>query len=405
MSLPLEGIKVVEMALAVLSPHTGAHLSDMGADIIKVEHPAGGDMARSLTAVRQVSASMKPGMMNFMFELENRGKKSVTADLTFPEGIEIVHKLIEKSDIFLTNYQLDVLTKLKVDYETLSKLNPKLIYAIATGWGFKGPDKDKPAFDFVAFARSGIMGTMGEPDSAPPACLPAFGDHITAMTLAYGIILALYHRERTGEGQFVHTSLLGGLTEAASLNLQVCLSTGQDIPKVSRKSAGNPMWNFYETKDKRWLQLAMLQTDRHWHDFCEALEIQHLENDPKFDTHDKRRDNTLELIPILDEVFAKRTYAEWEERFTDKNIIRGLVTTFLEQTKDPQLWENGQLVKFNHPAQGPIDMVGMPVYLSKSPGQIRGPAPELGQNTEEVLLELGYSWEDIAGLKDNKVIL
>jgi len=405
MALPLEGIKVVEVAMAVLSPHTGAHLSDMGAEVIKVEHPAGGDPARSMMAIRQVTAATKPGMLNFMFEQDNRGKKSVTADLGQPEGVEIVYKLVKDADVFLSNYRAQALKKWKVDYETLSKINPRLIYALATGWGLKGPDKDNPAFDFVAFARSGVMGTMGEPAGIPPACLPGFGDHITAMTLAYGIMLALFHRERTGEGQMVHTSLLGGLTEAASLNLQACLATEQDMPRVSRKKVGNALWNFYETKDKRWLQLAMLQTDRHWHDFCEALEIQHLENDPKFDSHATRASNSLELTQILDEVFAKRTYTEWESRFKGKNIIRGLVTTFLEQTRDPQLLENGQIVKFNHPTQGPIDVIGMPVQFSKSPGQIGGPAPELGQNTEEVLLDIGYSWEDIAKLKDKKVIL
>ncbi len=405
MASALEGIKVVEMALAVLSPHTGAHLSDMGAEVIKVEHPAGGDMARAMTTIRQVTAAAKPGMLNFMFEQDNRGKKSVTADLTKPEGVEIVHKLVKTADIFLTNYQMEVLKKLKVDYETLSIINPKLIYAIATGWGLKGPDKDNPAFDFVAFARSGIMSTMGEPDGIPPSCLPGFGDHITAMTLAYGIMLALYHRERTGEGQMVHTSLLAGLTEAASLNLQASLTTGQDIPNVSRKSANNPLWNFYQTKDKRWLQLAMLQTDRHWPDFCEATELQNIQNDPKFSNHAQRLANNLALIKILDETFAKRTYAEWESRFKGKNIIRGVVSRFIEQTKDPQLLENGVIVEYDHPSQGRIKHIGPPVYFSKSPGQIRGAAPELGQNTEEVLLDIGYSWEDIATLKDKKVIL
>lgn len=402
MVLPLEGIKVVELAAFVLGPHAGVHLADMGAEVIKVEHPAGGDPGRAMASVRQIPI---PPTWNYMFEQDNRGKKSVTADLRQAEGIEIVHNLVKNADIFLTNFQVEVLKRLKIDYETLSKINPRLIYAIATGWGLKGPDKDKPAFDFVGFARSGLMGTFGEPDGVPPACLPGFGDHISAITLAYGIMLALYHRERTGKGQMVHASLLGSFNEAASLSLAACLATGQEMPKVSRKRAGNPLWNFYETKDKRWLQLAMLQTDRHWHDFCEALEIQHLESDPRFSSHSQRISNNLALIQILDKVFATRTYADWEQRFTGKNIIRGVVTTFLEQTRDPQLWENEYIVKFNHPVQGEIEVVGMPVQLSESPGQIRALAPQLGQHTEEVLLDSGYSWEDIARLKDKKAIL
>lgn len=405
MALPLEGIKIVELAAWVFGPHAGVHLADMGAEVIKIEHPAGGDPGRSITGLRQVTTAATPDTLNFMFEQDNRGKKSVTLDLAQEEGREIAYKLVEGADIFISNFQLEVLKRLKMDYDTLSKINPRLIYGMGTGWGLKGPDKDKPAFDYVGFARSGLMGTLGEPDGVPPACLPGFGDHIAAMTLDYGIMMALYHRERTGEGQMVHVSLLGSFNEAVSLNTQIALTMKQDVPKVSRKSVGNPLWNFYRTKDKRWFQLAMLQTDRHWHDFCEALEIQHLENDPRFNSHVQRCSNNLELIRILDDIFITRTLEEWEKRCMEKNIIRGRVTTFLEQTRDPQLLENNYIVKFNHPIRGEINLVGIPVQLSKSPGQIRAAAPELSQNTEEILLDLGYTWEDIAKLKDKNVIL
>lgn len=401
MAMPLEGIRVLDLSAFVYGPHTAAHLADMGAEVIKVEHPAGGDGARGLSAIRLLPVSE----LNYMFEQDNRNKKAITSDLSQEQGKEIIYKLLPTCDVFLTNFQAGVLKKLGMDYETLSEINPKLVYAYGSGWGLKGPEKDSPAFDYVAFARSGLMQGFSEPDTPPVSCLPGFGDHIAAMTLAYGIMLALFHRERTGEGQMVHASLLGSLVEATSLSVAACLATGQDLPKTSRKEAANPLWNYYECQDKKWLQFAMLQTDRHWPDLCRALGLESLEKDPRFDSHQKRCDNNKALISILDETLRTKPREEWVKLFRGRNIIWGYVQNFLEVTKDPQLLENDYIVPFQHPAAGSTKVVGIPVQLSKTPGQVRSAAPELSQHTEEILLELGYTWEDIAKLKDQKVIL
>lgn len=397
----LEGIKVIELAAFAMGPRAATHLGDMGADVIKIEHPGGGDPSRALTSLRGLPLSD----FNYYFEMSNHNKKSVCLDLAHPQGREIAYKLISKADVVVTNFQLAALNKLGMDYETLSKLNPRLVYGLGTGWGMKGPDKDLQAFDFVVAARSGLLSSLVEPGTPPASFLPALGDHITALALVYGIMLALFHRERTGEGQLVHMSILGGLNEANALSVSGCVFTGQDIPHASRKEVQNALWNKYLCKDGSWIQFAMGQTDRFWHDICSTMGIEKLENDPKFDSHANRVKNNVELIAILDKIVASKTLDEWAEIFRDRNVIWGAVKTILEATRDPQLWENGNLTYFDHPAEGRIKMVGPPVQLSKTPGSIRTPGPAIGEHTEEVLLELGYTWDDIGRFKNAKTII
>ena len=402
MTSPLEGIKVLELGAFVLGPRTAVHLANMGAEVIKIEHPTRGDPTRGLKPL----SILPQTELNPAWEEDNTNKKSIGLDLTREAGKEIAYKLVKRADVFVTNLQSEVLGKLGVDYETLAQINPQLVYAHGTGWGLRGPDKDQPAFDLTAWARSGIMGSLGEPDSPPAPCLPGLGDHIASLILAYGTMLALFHREKTNEGQRVHVSLLGALADVGSISLQACLfAGGQDMLRVSRKDAVNPLWNSYETKDKRWLQLAMLQTDPSWHDFCQALGISELENDPRFSSHHQRcQVNGRLLIPILDKIFASKTLAEWAKLFQKRNIIWGQVNTYGQVAVDPQLWENDYIIKVDHPSAGKIDLVGLPVQLGKTPGEIKTLAPELGQDTEAILLEIGYDWEDISGLKENEVI-
>ncbi len=401
MGRPLEGLRVFDLSAVVLGPHATVHLADMGAEVIKVEHPAGGDMMRGVSALRMLPL----GDHNYLFELDNRNKKSVTLDLNQETGREIAYKLLPTCDVFLSNFQPTVLERLKMDYKTISKINPKIIYALCTGWGLKGPLKDAPGFDYAAFARGGLMEGFAEPGAPFVTCLPGFGDHIAAMHMAYGIMLSLFHRERTGEGQMVHVSLFGSLIENNSMSLSACLTTEQDLPKQRRSEVGNALWNYYECSDKRWIQLAMLQTDRHWHDFCQALELDRLETDPQYVDHAKRCENNVSLISILDKVLRTKTREEWAKRFEGKNVVWGLIQNFLEVTQDPQAWENNYFTSFKHPNHGDTKIMGLSVQLSKTPGEVQSAAPELGQHTEEVLLEIGYTWDDIARLKDGKVIL
>ncbi len=399
----LDGIRVVELTLFLVGPRAASHLADLGADVIKIEHPQGGDPMRTTTTNRGALPPMKD--INFMFELENRGKKSITVDVGKEKGQEIAHRLIKQADVFISNFQMPVLRRLKMDYETLSDINPRLVYALCTGWGMKGPDKDRPGFDYAVFAESGLAHSFGEPGGLPVQCRPGFGDHITAVTLAYGIMAALYHRERTGEGQLLHTSILGSLIESGALSLQAHLSTGEEVGPVSRKDMANALWNFYQTKDHQWIQFAMVQPDRHWHDFCVAVGMERYENDTRFSNHHSREANRRELIEIIDGVMAGKTRAEWLAIFQGKNLIYAPIVPYSEVARNPQLRENDYIVQVEHPAKGSIPLIGMPVNFSRTPGRVQHSAPELGQHTEEILLDLGYSWDDITILKENSVIL
>ncbi|MFQ5826303.1 MAG: CaiB/BaiF CoA transferase family protein [Dehalococcoidia bacterium] len=400
MAMPLEGIRVVDWTGFLMGPRAGAHLADMGAEVIKIEHPAGGEPTRNVRG----GVLPTPTGYVYTFHLENRGKKSMTLDLSQPRGQEVVHKLIETADVFLSNFQYQALKRFHMDYDTLSGINPRLIYALGSGWGMRGADKDRPAFDYAVFARSGLMDSFGEPGTPPVMCRPGLGDHITAVTLAYAISLALYNRERTGEGQMVHASLFGCLIDAGALTLQAHLATGFPMGRNSRREAQNPLWNFYEVKDHEWVQFSMSHSDHYWPEFCRVLGIEECEKDPRFIDHDARDEHHLELIAIIDRALGSRAKEEWVERLTGTDIVWAFVTSYSDLAKDPQVWANDYITEVDDPSIGRINMVGIPIEMSKTPGKVRAGAPELGQHTEEVLLELGYTWDDIIGLKDAGII-
>jgi len=400
--MALEGVRVLDMSIGQMGPVTSMMLADMGADVIKLEEPLSGDPGRYLHSIMGVDVAL-----NFYFEIHNRNKRSIAVDLHTETGRKIVYRLAEKSDVFVTNFRRSAVERLGMDYRTLAQYNPKLIYAIGSGFGKKGPDRDKPALDLAAQARGGIMSIIGEPGQPPAPGGVGMADQIGAGLLAYGIMLALFARERTGLGQEVDVSLLAGQAWLGALALQDYLFYGKDhgpLSKVSRREARNPLWNIYRTKDDRWLCLAMLVSEPYWPDFCKAMGIEGLENDPRFESHAAREENARELISILDQRFATETREEWAKRLGQRELIWELVKDYAEVAADPQMTENEYIVDFDHPVYGPVKEVGILVQLSKTRGRIRKPAPQLGQHTEEVLLEIGYSWEEIAKLREDKVI-
>jgi crotonobetainyl-CoA:carnitine CoA-transferase CaiB-like acyl-CoA transferase len=404
MSMALEGIRVVDASEAGFGPACSRVLGDMGAEVIKVERTEGGDQGRGVV---KIAGAIPVSDINYLFEFYNCNKKGVALDLKQEKGREALYKLVEKSDVFVCNYRPDALKKLGLEYKTLSKINPRIIYTHISGYGLWGPESFKGAYDYAAFwARTGVMAALGEPDTALSSQMPAYGDNISGLFAACATVIALFHRERTGEGQEVVSSLLGGGIWAMGLVLSAVMATGMDLDRVSRKKAGNPLYNSYECKDGKWVQLVCLQGDKFWHGVCQALGIENLENDPRFSSHIKRMKNNEALISILDQVFASRDRVEWGKRLDERDLLWGSVSTPAEVVADPTAWANGYFQEVDHPTLGRYKMVLPPWQFSKTPPKIKTTAPELGQHTEEVLVDLlGYTWDDLAAFKDKGIIL
>jgi crotonobetainyl-CoA:carnitine CoA-transferase CaiB-like acyl-CoA transferase len=344
---------------------------------------------------------------SFYFEANNRNKKGITLDLRKEKAREIVYKLIEKSDVFVQNFRKGVASKLGLDYKTLSRINPLLIYASGSSYGPEGPDSTDPCMDYTGLARSGIMFASVEPGKAPLNVMGGIADQMTGTMVAFGVLAALVARERLGIGQEVDASQLGSMSWLQGLNVASSLLLGQELPFMSREASANPLWNHYKCKDDKWICFALLQSDRHWPGFCEALGAPELKNDPRFDDMEKRMKNGPELVKVLDKIFVTRPRAEWIQSFKEQggDFIFTVVNRVSDLADDPQALANNYIVDFDHPAIGPTKLVGFPVNFSKTPAGPQAEAPELGQHTEEILLDLcGYDWDKITELRDKEII-
>ncbi len=402
----LDGIKVIEMGHVVGIPVVGGIMGDWGADVIKVE-PLTGDMARGYLRTFGVNTFKKyeTGEVNWPFELHNRNKRGIAIDLKKEAGRAIVDKLVKQSDVFISNYETSALQKLHLDYKTLSSINPGLVYAVMSGYGPKGPDKNERGFDFTAaWARSGMQYTIGEPGAVPAPQRPGMLDRVTAAHVLSGVLAALLHKTRTGKGEEVQVSLYHSAAWIMSWDIQLALQ-GTPMPKHDRVHAANPIWNSYSTRDNRWFWLCMSQSDVYWPQFCRAVDRLDLVKDPRFDGMKLREKNSAELIKIIEEIMASRDMLEWEKRFKENQCIFGRVQSPLEVTTDPQALENNFFAPLEHPIAGPIKLVTTPVEFTQNPATVRTAAPMLGQNTEEILIELGYEWKEIEALSESGVIL
>ncbi len=397
----LEGVKVVEMGLWVAGPATAAVLGDWGADVIKIENPDGGDPIRALGAMGiQFALPVHPA-----FELDNRNKRSVAVDVQTTGGRAVVRRLLREADVFVTNVRPAGLQRAGLTYADLREENPRLIYASLTGYGRTGPEKDRAAFDYAAFwARAGAMGSLGEPQGPPPSQRPAMGDHLAALSVAGAVCAALYHRTRTGEGQEVHLSLFHTGMWMMATDIETCLVTGASPNPPTGRAVPNALWNHYQASDGKWFHLVMLQPDRYWERFCEAIERPDIVADERWADVVSRIQNGAELIALLDEIFAARTRAEWGERFDRLDLVWGPVQTIAEVVRDPQARAIGAFERVAHRSGEDIELVRSPIEFGATPASIRRTAPELGEHTEEVLLEHGYTWEEIAGLKEQRAI-
>ncbi len=405
MKRPLDGVRIIDWTIWQQGPVSTMMLADLGAEVIKIEERVGGDPGRGVLSIAGALVGATSGP-NFYFEANNRHKQSLTLDLKNPKAIEIVYQLAEKSDVFVQNFRKGVADKLGIGYEALSQRNPQLIYASATGYGPFGPDSGEPSFDYMGLARSGIMTAVGEPQMEPLSIAGGIADQMGAIMLAYGVMAALLAREKYGMGQEVDISHLGSMTALQGLNVACKAILGKEFKRMPRAAAPSPLWNHYKCGDDKWICLAMPQQDRYWSDFCKVLGIEHVLDDPRFATMGDRADNAKDLIPILDAAFTSRPRDDWMKALKEGgDFIYTVVNTIADLPTDEQMLANEYIVDYEHPRIGKTQLVGVPVRLSKTPGNPKGAAPEFGEHTERILTELlDYSWEDVAKLREEEVI-
>jgi crotonobetainyl-CoA:carnitine CoA-transferase CaiB-like acyl-CoA transferase len=401
----LDGIKVVEVANWVAAPAACAMLADLGAEVIKIEHPETGDPVRGIDVTTHGVAPYTGGL-NGAVELLNRGKQSLGINLEHPRGQAVVRTLAAKADILVTNLLPQRQARYSLRYEDISALNPRLIYVVLTGYGREGPERDRAGFDYAAFwARSGIMGTLGEHGEPPVQQRPGMGDQTTSLALVAAIGLALYERERSGQGQQIDCSLLHTGLWVLGPDVVAATRAGQAVQRHRRGEVGNPLFNFYQAQDGKWLQLVMIQSERFWPGFCHALALEHLMAEPRFDSHMHRMQHHRELIALIEEQFRTRKREEWAQRLDRERCIWAPIQTLDDVIVDPQVQANRYLTPLRHAAHGDYYVVSAPMQFQRTPAAARGPAPEVGQHTELTLVDLGYTWEEIAVLKEQGAIL
>ena len=393
--LPLSRYRVLELAHLIAGPACGMYLADMGADVIKIEHPSGGDASRSVYG-------SPPGGESPVFVTVNRNKRSVGLDLAHPEGRSLFARLVERADVVVEAYRGGVAEKLGIDYGRLAPVNPRLVYCSLSAFGPSGPWRDKPGLDMLVQAMGGLMAISGEPDGEPVLCGAPVVDTIGALLAALGIVTALLHREGTGEGQRVDVSLLDGALLAHAARLSVFLATGQD---PGRHGSAHPYivpFQAFAARDG-WIYVAVW-IDKLWEPFCAAIGRPPLATDPRFATRESRLGNRKELTGILEGIFGGQTVQEWMARLEAYDVLCAPVNRYADLVEDPQVRASGMLVEQEHPRAGRIRTLNTPVRLEKTPGGIRGPAPALGEHTDAVLREVWVEAAEIARLRSLRVI-
>ena len=395
MTLPLAGYRVLELAHLIAGPVCGMYLADMGADVVKIEHPTGGDASRTAYGVQL-------GGESAVFVTVNRNKRSVALDLARPEGRAAFDRLVARTDVVLEAYRGGVAERLGIDWPRLARLNPQLVYCSLSAFGPDGPWRDKPGVDMLVQAMGGLMAVIGEPEGPPMLCGAPVLDTIGALMAGQGILTALLHRERTGQGQRVDVSLLAGTLLAHAARLSIFLATGEE---PGRWGSGHPYivpFQAFEASDG-WVYVAVW-IDRLWAPFCDAVENPALARDPRFATRADRRERRAELTARLAPVFRTRTVADWMARLEAHDVLCAPVNRYADLPLDPQIAASRLLVEQEHPRAGRFRTLDTPIRFDRTPGEIRTPAPGLGEHTDTVLSQAGLSPAEIASLRKSGTI-
>ena len=392
---PLAGLRILDLTTVQMGPWCTRIVADLGAEVIKVESPEG-DSSRYAAHARH--RGMSGG-----FQHNARGKRSIALDLKKPEARAALDRLIATADVLICNFPPPVRDKLKLAYDDVKKVNPKLIYASLTGYGEAGPDRDRPGFDATAyFARSGLLDAQRYEGGPPGVPGPAQGDRATAMALVSSILMALIHRMKTGEGSWVGTSLLGNGLWSCGVIAQAALVGAYLAPRPPPERPRSALGNIYRTSDDRWLQLTIVRTDKLWAPLCEAMEMPHLVDDPRFAAEAERRSNSAALAKIMSETFAKKPYEHWRKALAAKEVTFGVISRPSDVPDDEQAVACGAVV--------PTEIADMPrtlanpIRLSFAEQKVAKPAPALGQHSEEILRVAGMSAREVAALKESGAI-
>jgi crotonobetainyl-CoA:carnitine CoA-transferase CaiB-like acyl-CoA transferase len=385
----LHGIRILDFTRAQQGPYATQLLTDMGAEVLKVE-PPGGEMGRA--------TGLGPDGFSSYFEAHNRGKRSITLDMRMPEAIEVVRRLVPTVDVVVENFRPGVMERWGLGYEGLKELREDIILASASAWGRKGPWATRGGYDHVAQALSGVMYEQGEgPGGEPQALIGGFADQIGAMLLAFGISTALMVRERDGIGQHVDGSLIGGMIAMQAKQVYDFLRTGNQSGFERRRAA---TYTNYECQDGQHIAIAA-NSQKFWEALCEAIDHPELKTDERFASPWGRRDNKDELVEELDRIFHERPMEQWLPGLEAHDVPHAPVLDYAGVAEHPQYWANGYLQEIDTPHMGRMRVPGLPIQMSETPPRIQGPGPILGQHTEEILLEAGFTWDEIEELSNS----
>ena len=376
MAGPLEGIRVVDLTRILAGPYCTMMLGDMGAEVIKIEHPEGGDDTRGW------GPPFLNGVSTYFISI-NRNKKSLTLNLKDERGKELLRDLIRKGDVVVENFRPGALDKLGFSWEEIHRINPAVIFAALSGFGQTGPRRSEPGFDVVIQGEGGIMSITGEPDGPPSKFGASIADITAGMLAAQGVLLSLYHREKTGVGQMVDVGMLDGQVALLTYHANNYFGTGKLPPRRGNKHPSITPYEMYACKDG-YFNLGV-GNDSLWRRFCDAMGLGDIKEDPKFAINKDRVDNRLELQEILDAFFAEKTVGETLETLRGAGIPCGPINNLAQVLSEPQILAREMVVDVDVPVAGPTKVTGVPIKLSETPGAVRTPPPTLGQHTDEVL--------------------
>ena len=400
----LSGVRVVEMSMWVAGPAAGGILADWGAEVVKIEE-LGGDPMRKFFGV--LSGSKEDRCPPF--DLYNRGKKSIALDVNTTDGQALVDKLVSTADVFITNMRPQFLERVRLDHETLLSKNPRLVYASLTAYGLAGPDRDAPGYDHSAFqGRTGVADRATPPGAVPTILPGGMGDNVTAITMVAGIMGALFHREHSGRGQLVSTSLLRTGIYSIGMDVSTRVGLGRISPPSTRTKPRNPLFNLYRAADDRWFWLAGTESERHWPKVVKALAQPDLADDERFATPRDRRRNATALVAAIESLVACKTRDEWAGVFRDNDVWWAPVNSVDEVLRDPQAIAAGAFVTV--PGQvaaatsGDCNGVATPIDFGGTPVVLESPSPPVGADADSLLHGIGISSQEIVRLRSVGVL-